>query len=495
MQGSTRSPRIRSVAFIATSLTLAMTAQAATLNINPTGSDSGNCQASACQTITYALTQATNGDTLQIAAGTYAEELTINKSVTLQGAGNTATIIQAPATLTSNPAVPGGSAGQKTTIVLVTGASAAMRSLQVLGPGAGNCGSIGHGVFVGGGATLVLDDTRIRLIRDNPISGCQNGTGVRFGATSTAQVGSGQILNSFIDNFQKNGITVSNSGSNVTIRGNTVTGTLASPIAQNGIQVSDGAVAVVDNNTVSDLQCGMPAPTCGLHGDWSTGVLLVSPGSGTQVTNNRVSNADANLAAYQGAGGPYAMTGNQFSNARFVNVWASDLALDLRNNVLSGSAIGLWAANDGTAATDVNLNGGNLITGASQQGILAEAGALNVNVHGSQNQFYGNGSGADNTAAPPAVTMNLSCNWWGAQTGPVNAGNPLGTGNPVTANVTYTNWSINNTDFLCVGNPTRNQQLLQAAQVPTDAPWALLMAALAVGFAGVGALRRRANLG
>ena len=56
MQGSTRSPRIRSVAFIATSLTLAMTAQAATLNVNPTGSDSGNCQASACQTIAYALT-------------------------------------------------------------------------------------------------------------------------------------------------------------------------------------------------------------------------------------------------------------------------------------------------------------------------------------------------------------------------------------------------------------------------------------------------------
>ena len=58
-----------------------------------TGIDSGNCLTDPCRTITYAMNQAGSGDRVHIAAGTYAENLTLNKNLNLIGAGMNATIL------------------------------------------------------------------------------------------------------------------------------------------------------------------------------------------------------------------------------------------------------------------------------------------------------------------------------------------------------------------------------------------------------------------
>lgn len=470
---------------------------AANLQVQPGGGDTGNCQVLACQTIGYALAQAaSSGDTLQVAAGTYTEQLTINKSVVVQGAGSASTIIQAPAVLASNPAISPGSGGQLTAIVFVTGVAtnATMKDLQVRGPGPSSSGSIGYGVFVGGNAKFTLDSTRITAIRDQPLANSQNGGGVRFGAPGTGQVGSGQVLNSVIDDFQKNGVTVSNTGSNVTVRGNTITGTMPPPtIAQNGVQISSGAVALVEDNTVSNLQCSTSNPACGLDAAWSIGVLLSSAGNGTQIINNRISRADGNLYAVGSGGQSYLVSDNQFSDAVYVNVTAGGIALNMANNRLSGAPVGLFAAGS-TTPTTVTLSGGNLITGASKQGIrtVTSNGAQPVSVSGSRNQFYGNETGADNPAQAPAITLDLPCNWWGSYTGPINSDNPLGLGNSVSSGITYLNWAIDNTSFNCIGNPLRNEQLTHPpVPVPFNAPWALFGSALALAGIGGGVLCRR----
>jgi hypothetical protein len=63
-------------------------ADSSTLYVNDlSGSDTGSCQnpAAPCQTIGYAISQAGNADTIQVAEGTYIENPTISVSVTLEG--------------------------------------------------------------------------------------------------------------------------------------------------------------------------------------------------------------------------------------------------------------------------------------------------------------------------------------------------------------------------------------------------------------------------
>jgi predicted outer membrane repeat protein len=67
-----------------------------TLVVAPTGTNTGNCRSAQapCKTITYALGQATAGDTIRVTQGTYAEPtLAIDKTVTLLGDGDGATIL------------------------------------------------------------------------------------------------------------------------------------------------------------------------------------------------------------------------------------------------------------------------------------------------------------------------------------------------------------------------------------------------------------------
>ena len=64
--------------------------------VSTTGTDSGDCIASPCKTIQFAIDQAADGDTIQVSSGTYPEKLTIlsRNNLMIQGAGATNTIIQ-----------------------------------------------------------------------------------------------------------------------------------------------------------------------------------------------------------------------------------------------------------------------------------------------------------------------------------------------------------------------------------------------------------------
>ena len=66
-----------------------------TLYVSPNGSDTNDCASplTACQTIGHALGLAPAGSTISIAAGTYGERVSLQRDVTLSGAGAGQTII------------------------------------------------------------------------------------------------------------------------------------------------------------------------------------------------------------------------------------------------------------------------------------------------------------------------------------------------------------------------------------------------------------------
>jgi pectin methylesterase-like acyl-CoA thioesterase len=89
----------------------ATASQAATLTV-------GNATSLPCTgtflTIQSAITAASPGDTISVCPGTYNEQVIVNRSLTLTGAGSATTTIQAPVVLTDDPD------GAKT-LVLFTG--------------------------------------------------------------------------------------------------------------------------------------------------------------------------------------------------------------------------------------------------------------------------------------------------------------------------------------------------------------------------------------
>ncbi len=485
---------VASAAFSAVSI-------AATLYVTPTGTDAGSCAlASPCATVMFAHGAAANGDTINIAAGTYVQELDITKSLTLTGAGASTTVIKAPAVLTDRVGViPSGNSTttDRNAVVLIRGgATVTMQNLQVQGPGSTNCASLGFGVFVGGGASVTFTNGRIVDVRDAPLplSGCQNGTGIRYGSSATSQVATGTVSNTTIVGFQKNGITADGTGTNVQMSGNTIIGQSPPPvIAQNAIQVSRGATATITNNTVSDSQCGNPT-NCGPGFDkaWSTAILLFEPGA-TTISGNSLGSSDVGiLLAGAATTPPITVTNNTLTNNR-VGVSAQTGTLNLIGNTITGGqrgAVSAAFAGD-VASSTINLNGGNIISGSTVAGVsVYDEDLTDANVavvQGTGNQFVNNAVAASNV--PAQGTLNLGCNWWGSPLGPINPANPLGAGNPATTNTTFSNWSIDNTSFACTGN-VQNNEILTAKVVPTLGGVGLFLLISALGLAASAVCRR-----
>jgi pectin methylesterase-like acyl-CoA thioesterase len=83
--------------------------------------------------IQSAVNAANPGDTVKVRPGTYAEQISIDKNLTLTGAGAGSTIIRAPGTL-----LP-GEIGTNSIVEIFGGASVTMSRLTVSGPGSGTC--------------------------------------------------------------------------------------------------------------------------------------------------------------------------------------------------------------------------------------------------------------------------------------------------------------------------------------------------------------------
>jgi predicted outer membrane repeat protein len=166
------SRRLSLTLMIATVVGLAIAAPTATATRGPmtlyvngrAGTDTPSCGAPAapCKTIGQAITNAQSADTIDVAAGTYAEHVVIGKQLTLSGAGEERTIVAA--TMSHRAVVTVAAHGVILSRLTVTGAMLA------------------RGIFNQAGAALTLVDT---TVRDNGGGGIDNQLGAKLSVRSS----------------------------------------------------------------------------------------------------------------------------------------------------------------------------------------------------------------------------------------------------------------------------------------------------------------------
>jgi hypothetical protein len=225
------------------------------------GLDCPNAQFSSIQD---AVTAASPGAMIKVCRGTYTEQVTIpagKDGLTLYSVPDLQAVIKAPMVMALPKAIVRINGAQNVTI----------RHFTISGPGTGGCDSIRYGVRVDDGGSALITDNHITKIRDTGLSGCQNGVGVLIGRNLECTLGFGTVVHNLIDDYQKGGVVVDGElasdcsgvlaptttsdvpSSNAEVAYNEIDGIgPTGSIAQNGIQVSRGAIANVHHNVVKD---------------------------------------------------------------------------------------------------------------------------------------------------------------------------------------------------------------------------------------------------
>ncbi len=382
--------------------------------VNPGGT--GGCFAS----IQAAVNAASSGDTINIAAGSYPEQVTISKSLTIVGADKATTMLTTPASLVT------GIGGNLILLQIDTAANVEASGITIVGPRIfGGCSAqIFYGVYVAGGGILNLHDAAVTDIRlQNPaLAGCQDGIAIRAGSQALGQTATVTVNNSTITGYQKSAVIVDGTGSSGTITNNVITGLGLENTAENAIQISRSAAATISGNTITGNQCSNTS--CGpdpVTQSFGTGVLIFSTSGVIQINNNTIStndtgvyNNDPNIT----------ISGNTMVGNRFNGIFLDEGNATVTGNTLSGPM------NTGVIAVSFNGNGGNsngTLTGNTIAGagiglqLIDETGA---DAFVPQMTAHFNRIVATTTAISNAQNepVNFENNWWGCNAGPGNAG-------------------------------------------------------------------------
>ncbi len=398
-------------------------AQAAseTLFVSTTGSDTGACTSSSapCATIDYALTQATPNAAINVAAGTYTQQLVITQNTTILGAAGGGTIID-PTSIPTSETDTGRGIPVSAIVDVRPHVNLVMKNVVVDGSGAQSqftdCSQNFTGVYYHDAIGQLKKDTVENIELAPSLFGCQDGYGV-YAATDTGSTSSVQVNAVKVSAYQKNGIVCRGVGTSCGVDSSTVTGVgPTSQIAQNGIEMYEVFSAEVQGNTVSGNSY-----TGGGASNQATGLLLFDIGSLT-ATSNTLTNND--IDAYVGSDGTnptnqtgYFVTDNTMSNATDkvpggalgygdgIQIDSASAPVTVSGNTILGSAengISLLGVSNATVS-------GNSATKDVGDGIYV-GGPGSVNAGGSSNNTVSNNTVKKNGQAGISAASDSSAN-------------------------------------------------------------------------------------
>jgi parallel beta-helix repeat protein len=385
--------------------------------------------------IQTAVNSANPGDIILVNPGTYTEQVTIGKSLTIQGNGAGA-IIQAPTTLTPD------ALGVRTLVEVNSAATVNVNNLTIQGPNP----TINAGILVVGGATANVTGTTVAHINQGTSTfGVQTGFGIQVGGTgaqAVGQVGHATITDCTVTDYQKVGIIVGRNGSSGTVTGCTITGVGPTPLtAQNGIQIGPGtaAGAAVSNTTISGNEfTGTGSGPDPFTTTQAAGILNFIDSS--SFTGNTVFGNDIGISSTNTGSTGSTISGNTVRDA-FEGILLSAGTATVSNNTITGNNIGVAViAFAGGTVSAVGTLVSNNITNNGNGGLsFPGAGILLENATGATttaqatahfNRIVGNSVGLKNETT---TTVDATNNFWGSNAGPGGAGSDTVSG-PVTFN-------------------------------------------------------------
>ncbi len=302
---------VLSVCTAATLLATAASASAASLWVSsttPVSSPHSSCVHPGYSTIQSAITAATSGSSIHVCPGTYTEQLTIEeplKLIAVDGAGSAKVVLPAIPANSTTPCdkAPGTEDFQpdQDEVSICTAGTVGITGLTFEPKWPEHtCDDSLYGILVAGGATLVASNVSVDGGGAFPINGCQGGVAIQVGMawTTPVEVGKATLSHDTVGEYQKNGITIDGKESSAKISTTIVTGAGATPeTAQNGIQVSNGALATIQTSTISGNECDNAS--CGSNAfaqTQATGVLFYGAAHGSKVITSTLKEND--IGAY-----------------------------------------------------------------------------------------------------------------------------------------------------------------------------------------------------
>lgn len=394
------------------------------------GVDAGSCSSSAapCRTIGYAIGQSAAGDTVNVGPGTFVENVVVDRSVTLHGDEDGATVIE-PAASAPNPCL--GSSlcgGTASNMILVQASNVTISNLVLDGDNpALTSGIVRNGAdldarngiitnyLLGVYDGLVVQNVTVRNVYLRGIYAASGGSFDFHDNAVTNVQGDGYSIGMFAwggpgimaDNrvsYANDGISANHS-KGIQFLDNTVTRS-ASGVHTDNSGDGGGVADVIAGNTVRD---------CSANG---YGVWVFVPYIAPTVRDNSIKGCAVGLGAFGGAFGPTVTTifsGNRVDGAR------------------SAGSIGAYVSTTTFGYGDTNVAASfldNLIVRNDIGVLVEETGGTTTDVVLHDNAIARNGVGLENTGA---TLVDATNNWWGCKAGPSDTAHCNGIIGPVNA--------------------------------------------------------------
>jgi hypothetical protein len=386
------------------------------------------------QTIQAGINKVQSSGTVNVAAGTYVENVLVNKSVDIEGAGST-TVVE-PAVSNPNCGGAGGASlcAGASNVFLVQADNVTIHNLVVDGDNPSLTGlSIGgadvdarNGIITNHTAGtfngLVVDQVTVRDIYLRGIYASSGGT-FTFTNNSVDNV-QGEAASIGIFNFLSSG-TISNnnvSHSNDAISANHSRGTTFS----NNVVTTSGSGVHTDNTGDSggtlDTISGNNVSNCTAGG---YGVWAFVPYKAVAISNNTVTGCDVGSAALASCN----LAGNNNCPGGVIPTVTFSGNSITGNAVANGAGLYVTTNTFGFGDGDVKVSADHNTYSSAQDGVaVEETGTAHATTTVNRNSLAGTSLALHNTGA---TTVDAQCNWWG-QPSP----RPLATGlasGPITA--------------------------------------------------------------